>query len=44
MALGTKLEPIYFDQLRNQLDEDKTVHENVCDDSDTVFINGARVT
>ena len=41
VALGTKLEPIYFDQLRNQLDEDKTVHENVCDDSDTVFINGA---
>ncbi len=38
--LGTKLEPIYFDQLRNQLDDDKTVHENLCDDSDTVFING----
>ena len=38
--LGTRLEPIYFDQLRNQLDEHRTVHENLCDDSDTVFING----
>ena len=37
---GTKLEITYFDQLRRQLDEDKSVWENVQPNSDTVTING----
>ncbi len=36
---GTRLEPAYFDQLRDQLDESKTVRENVSD-SDTITVNG----
>jgi ATP-binding cassette subfamily F protein uup len=38
--LGTKIEPLYFDQLRGQLDESRTVQENLCDDSDTVIVGG----
>ena len=41
VRLGTKLEPLYFDQLRDQLEEDKTVQQNVTDRGDTVVINGA---
>ena len=37
---GTHLEVIYFDQLREQLDEDKTVLDNVGQGSNTVTING----
>lgn len=37
---GTNLEVAYFDQLREQLDEDKTVQENVGDGYDTVKIAG----
>jgi ATP-binding cassette subfamily F protein uup len=37
---GTNLEIAYYDQLREQLDEEKTVAENVCGTSDTVTING----
>jgi ATP-binding cassette subfamily F protein uup len=37
---GTKLQVAYFDQLRNQLDEEKTVRENVALGSDYVTING----
>mgnify|MGYP000455483168 CR=1 FL=1 len=37
---GTNLEIAYYDQLREQLDEDKTVAENVSEGSDTVVING----
>lgn len=37
---GTKLEIAYFDQLRAQLDESKSVVENVGDGSDTVRVNG----
>ncbi|HIJ56410.1 MAG TPA: ATP-binding cassette domain-containing protein [Deltaproteobacteria bacterium] len=37
---GTKLEVVYFDQLREQLDEDMTVQESVADGKDTVQING----
>ena len=37
---GTNLEVIYFDQLRNQLDETKTVWENVCPQGDTLIIGG----
>ena len=37
---GTALIPAYFDQMREQLDEEKTVMENVAGQSDTVLING----
>jgi ATP-binding cassette subfamily F protein uup len=40
IRLGTNLEISYSDQLRGQLDETKTVMENVCEGSDTVTING----
>jgi ATP-binding cassette subfamily F protein uup len=39
---GTQLEVAYFDQLRNQLDLEKTVLENVSAGSDFIEINGAR--
>lgn len=38
--LGTKMEVAYFDQLRNQLNEDATVLDNVAEGSDKVVING----
>ncbi len=38
---GTGLEIAYFDQLRAQLDENKTLKENIAGGSDTVFVNGA---
>ncbi|MEI8375536.1 MAG: ATP-binding cassette domain-containing protein [Planctomycetota bacterium] len=37
---GTNLEVAYFDQLHAQLDETKSVRENVRDGSDSVTING----
>jgi len=37
---GTQLAITYFDQLRQQLDEDKTVWENVQPNGDTVTIDG----
>lgn len=37
---GTNLEVAYYDQLREQLDEEKTVAENINDESDTIIING----
>jgi ATP-binding cassette subfamily F protein uup len=37
---GTNLEIAYYDQLRQQLDEEKTIIENVCPGGDTVTING----
>ena len=37
---GTNLQIAYFDQLRNQLDEDATVKQNISDDHDQVIING----
>ena len=37
---GTNLEVAYYDQLREQLDEEKTVAENICGSADTVTING----
>ena len=39
---GTNLEPVYFDQLHAQLDDEKTVQENVAGGSDAVVINGQR--
>ncbi len=37
---GTNLEVLYYDQLREQLDEEKSVIENVTKGGDTVTING----
>ncbi len=37
---GTKLEIAYFDQLRNQLDMDKTLIDNICGGRDFIEING----
>ena len=42
VQFGTKLEIAYFDQLRNQLDEEKTVLENIAHGSDFLDINGER--
>ncbi|MCP4079678.1 MAG: ATP-binding cassette domain-containing protein, partial [Planctomycetaceae bacterium] len=39
---GANLQIAYFDQLREQLDEEQTVEENVGDGSDAIVINGAR--
>ncbi len=39
---GVNLEFLYFDQLRFQLDENKTVQENVADGNDTIEISGRR--
>jgi len=38
---GTHLETAYFDQLRAQLDENRTVQENVVESGDHVIIGGA---
>jgi ATP-binding cassette subfamily F protein uup len=40
VRLGTNLEAVYFDQLREQLDSEKTVFDNVADGNDRVIING----
>lgn len=40
LRLGTNLEIAYFDQLREQLDGDKSVKQNLADDHDQVIING----
>ena len=40
VRLGTRLETIYFDQLRAQLDEDKTAFENVGQGRETLTVNG----
>lgn len=40
ICLGTNLQISYFDQLREQLDESKTVQENVAGKSDTITVNG----
>lgn len=40
VRLGTNLEIAYYDQLREQLDGEKTVIENICGNADTVTING----
>lgn len=39
---GTRLEIAYFDQLRGELDESKSVRENVANGNDTVEIEGKR--
>lgn len=40
VRLGTNLQIAYFDQLRQQLDEERTIQENVGDGYDTVSIQG----
>jgi ABC transport system ATP-binding/permease protein len=42
VAHGTKLEISYFDQLREALDDDKTVFDNVADGNEYVTVNGQR--
>ena len=37
---GTNLTIAYYDQLREQLDEEKTIAQNICGHNDTVTING----
>ena len=39
---GSRLKVVYFDQLREQLDEDATVEENVAEGKDSVLINGSQ--
>ena len=38
---GSRLEVLYFDQMRAQLDPDKSVQENVGEGNETLTINGA---
>ena len=40
IRLGTNLETAYFDQLRDQLDENRSVRDNIGGGSDTITING----
>lgn len=40
LRLGTGLQVSYFDQLRRQLDEDRTVRDNVSDGKEMVTVNG----
>lgn len=42
IKLGTKLEVAYFDQLREQLDDEMTIQDVVAQGQDYVFVNGAR--
>jgi ATP-binding cassette subfamily F protein uup len=40
VRLGTNLEVLYFDQLREQLDLNKTVQQNLSGEQDTVLVGG----
>lgn len=40
LKLGTNLDIAYFDQLRSQIDENKTVQDNVAEGNDQIIING----
>ncbi|MEW5894587.1 MAG: ATP-binding cassette domain-containing protein [Candidatus Omnitrophota bacterium] len=40
VRIGTNVEVAYYDQLREQLDEEKSVIENICGQADTVVIKG----
>jgi ATP-binding cassette subfamily F protein uup len=40
IKLGSRLEVIYFDQMREQLDLNKSVQDNVGEGNDTLVING----
>lgn len=39
---GTRFEPAYFDQLRVQLDEHRTVQENIGEGNDFIIFNGQK--
>jgi len=39
---GSNLQVIYFDQLREQIDEDKSIVENVGEGQETIEVNGQR--
>ncbi len=41
VQLGTQLEPAYFDQLRAQLDEEKTVLDNLAGGRERITVQGA---
>jgi ABC transport system ATP-binding/permease protein len=41
IRLGTGIEIAYFDQLRIQFDDSKSLKDNIAGGNDTVFINGA---
>ena len=41
IRLGANIRIVYFDQLRAQLDEAKTLRENVADGNDTVTVGGS---
>lgn len=40
---GTKLEVVYYDQHRQQLEEEKTIFDNVCEGSDYIVIGEKRI-
>ncbi len=40
VRLGTNLQIAYFDQLRSQLDEGKSVQDNICDGNPFIMIDG----
>jgi ATP-binding cassette subfamily F protein uup len=40
LKLGTKLEVLYFDQMRAQINGDLTVADNIADGNETVTVNG----
>ncbi|MFN5806150.1 MAG: ATP-binding cassette domain-containing protein [Opitutia bacterium] len=40
IKFGNKLEVVYFDHMRGQIDDSRTVAENVAGDSDTVEVQG----
>ena len=42
VRLGTNLEIAYFDQLREQLNENQTIEENVGEGNDAIMINGVK--
>ncbi len=42
VKIGTNVQVAYFDQLREQLDEESTVQENVGDGYDTIQLNGVK--
>ena len=42
VELGTKLQPLYFDQLRAALDEDKSIADNVAEGESHVEVAGQR--
>ena len=44
MQHGTRLEVVYFDQLRDQIDDTKTVQDDIANGARTIVINGSHAT